>query len=444
MSSSNSVIEIKNHPSSEQLEQILDILGSGFSVGRAFFQERIQHDPTFTPANTWYATVDQVIASSVQIFPMRLRLGQDVLRVAGMGSVCTHTDYQGKGLATRILNSQSIWMRQKGYHLSMLLASKHSFYMRSGWNLLPEVMYKLNNLEYCNDHETSVSKLALHSAIDAATRDKLLQPVIDVDGYSITQFSPAHLKQMSQLYDAFNSNRTGSYVRDETYWTSLVEWPTWREAECLLLWQQDTLIAYGIIAHTRDDGAILREFIYNPHDEADIMPLFTALCKLRSDARYITAKLPYDHRLLQVFQKNGASSHLMNVAMWKILNCEALFADIQSQLQERLLSDDKLKQMSMQLNIKTEHDEISFILNQCRLHINVNTEDYDTSLNENGVTLTISEINLIKWLLYGYDSTDEKSVTGEIHEASQREAVETVLSTLFPEQPYAFYITDYY
>lgn len=475
-------IEVHNNASREQLERIFDILGNVFPVGRAFFQERADNDPTYNPANTWFATVDGVIASSVQIFPMPLRAGNTVLKVAGMGSVCTDENYQGKGLASRILSAQTAAMKQQGYHLSMLLASKHNFYSRSGWKLISETLYQLNNpvydanrsalsankaagnLENAGAVETTVSFTAVEAAQTASQAQASLSNGQAGEGCTITAFSPEQLGAMSKLYDSFNAGRTGTYVRDETYWSSLVQWPTWREAECLLLWQQDKLIAYGIIARTRNEQAILREFIYDPQSEADVMPLFAALCQLRSDARLIAAKLPSDHLLYAYFQKLGASSVDLDIAMWKIIDCAALFSALQPQLQKRLQASEALSNTSFRLSVQTGQDRILFSYRDQQLQLAVEAaaienkeSDADEAAIDNkestdvNAAVQVSELELIKWLLYGYESTAQNQTTllhetssGQNNDSSAGADTGEILRALFPAQPYAFYITDYY
>lgn len=461
MSTPQSNITVSNQASREQLERIFDILGNVFSVGRAFFQERLDNEPTYDPANTWFATVDGVIASTVQIFPMPLRAGQAVLKVGGMGSVGTDENYQGKGLASRILSAQTAWMEQQGYHLSMLLASRHSFYSRSGWQLLPETMLVLNNSAYQASNGTASTQAS------AGTDSEKLKPVQTqaplqadaVEGFSITPFSLEHIEEMSRLYDRFNANRTGTYVRNNTYWNSLVKWPTWKEAECLLLWQQNKLIAYGIIAHTSNEQAILREFIYDPQHEADVMPLFAALCELRNDTKQILAKLPGDHMLHQHFKVQGSGSIELNIAMWKIIDGAGLFDAMHEELQKRLQSNQALSGQGFELRLQTKKLSIYFSYAGKQLQISVSSfepqagmkpnsnSDIDASLN--GIAVDTTEITLIKWLLYGYQAEDEKAVAVSGKPDSETESVlqekaGAILQALFPEQTYAFYITDYY
>lgn len=463
MSTPQSNITVSNHASREQLERIFDILGNVFSVGRAFFQERLDNEPTYDPANTWFATVDGVIASTVQIFPMPLRAGQAVLKVGGMGSVGTDENYQGKGLASRILSAQTAWMEQQGYHLSMLLASRHSFYSRSGWQLLPETMLVLNNSAYQASNDTASTQASADTGSEKLAHMQTQAPLQAnaAEGCSITPFSLEHIEEMSKLYDRFNANRTGSYVRNKTYWNSLVKWPTWKEAECLLLWQQNKLIAYGIIAHTSNKQAILREFIYDPQHEADVMPLFAALCELRKDAKQILAKLPGDHMLFPHFKEQGSGSIELNVAMWKIIDGAGLFDVMHEELQNRLQSNQALSEQSFELGLQTEKLSIHFSYADKQLQITVSADesqtsmesssstDTDTDASLNGITVDTSEITLIKWLLYGYQADDGKAVAasdraGFDAESDLEEKAGAILQALFPEQPYAFYITDYY
>src|SRR5690606_24286624 len=111
--------------------------------------------------------------------------------------------------------------------------------------------------------------------------------------------------------------------------------------------------------------------------------------------------------------------------MWKILNCKALFTDLLSLLQERLLEHSMSTSRNVQLSLLTEHDEICFKLNPSGLQIDVSTvpkhdtvysaaidegNNHSQQPNNQHISLKVSEITLIKWLLYGYDASDEKTV----------------------------------
>lgn len=136
-----------------------------------------------------------------------------------MGSVAADPSYRGMGLTHKILAAQTDYMRETGYDISLLLASKHAFYEKVGWRLVPETAY----------------------AVEKQPGGE--QP----DGYTIIPFDSRYLNDIRCIYDRFNQNRTYTVVRNETYWEDLIHWPEWKKADCLLLQQNNKIVAYGII-----------------------------------------------------------------------------------------------------------------------------------------------------------------------------------------------------
>lgn len=212
-------ISVTNRPGREQLEQIYDILDECFAVGREYFQERLDLDTSYDPDTTWFATVGGKVAANVQIFPLSIRVGQAVLQTGAMGSVAADPNYRGMGLTHKILAAQTHYMREAGYDISVLLASKHAFYEKAGWRLIPETAYAIEN------------------------QARGGQP----DGYEIIPFEPRYLEDIRAIYEQFNQNRTYTVVRNETYWKDLIRWPEWKKSDCLLLQHHHKIVAYGMI-----------------------------------------------------------------------------------------------------------------------------------------------------------------------------------------------------
>lgn len=190
-------ILVKNHPTREQLELIYDILDECFPVGRAFFQERLDHDTAYDPDTTWFATVDGKIASNVQIFPLHIRVGRAVLKTGALGSVGTDPNYRGLGLAHQILYAQTNYMKDTDYDISLLLASKHAFYEKAGWRLVPQTAYAIKK----------------PASLKQPTRDEIIP------------YEARYLDEIRLIHEQFNKNRTYTVVRNESYWNDLMTWP---------------------------------------------------------------------------------------------------------------------------------------------------------------------------------------------------------------------------
>lgn len=111
----------------------------------AFFRRYLELDPTFAPHNVIVAEHAGRLLGCVQIFPRRLRVrrrgaqgdGLAETPVGGIGSVFTHPEARGAGLASALLERAVAEMRARGFELSLLFASRHAFYGRLGWHLWP-------------------------------------------------------------------------------------------------------------------------------------------------------------------------------------------------------------------------------------------------------------------------------------------------------------------
>lgn len=411
-------IKVLNRPSREQLEQIYDILGDVFPVeiGRDYFQTRLDQDSSYDPATTWFATVNDVIASTVQIFPLTIRVGTASLLVGGMGSVGTAENYRGMGLAHRILNAQTSWMKQEGYDLSLLLASKHRFYEKVGWRLIPEKIYSL----------------------------PMPSEAPSPSGYTIVPFEEGDLADIRRLYEQFNHGRTYSLIRNETYWNDMMTWPEWTQADCLLLKKGDSIVAYGIIEQVKQEQVFISELIYAKEAEDGVKDLFLALCQLRSEAKQVLIRFSDDHALTAYYKQHDADSFDMNISMWKIINLCSTLQKLQPELQRRLqaYSETLSKPIDGARNDIIHNEQLPsniwHIALQCgsecvyldyeNQHLSVTPESKPA---HNYQTITINEKELVTLIIFGYD--EQLTLDSEHNE---------LLQALFPKQQAMFYLTD--
>lgn len=389
-------ITVTNRPNRQQLERIYDVLDECFTVGKAFFQDRLDHDQAYDPATTWFAAVDGEIAANVQIFPLSIRVGQSILKTGCMGSVGTSPRYRGMGLAHKILDAQTEYMRETDYDISVLLASKHAFYEKAGWRLIPETAYSI---------EKPVS---------------VEQP----SEYDIIPFEPRYLDDLRSIYDRYNHNRTYTVVRNEAYWNDLMHWPEWNKLDCLLLLRNDKVVAYGMIERKDGEQVFISEIVYLNEAENGVEPLFHALCGLRPNAKHILAMLPEDHKLYSYYQQHQAQSLQIHTAMWKMINLHSTFRKLQPELEKRLNGNDSIADQQLHIALQCGEDRIFLDYQEKRLAVS------DVSQSHTYVPIEVDERSLLTSIMFGYQATDGTKDHSHI------------LQAFFPKQQAVFYFAD--
>lgn len=400
MTTNQPSINITHSPSPAQLERIFDILDKVFIVGGDYFRDRLLQDIAYQPETTWYATVDENIASSIQIFPLKLRVGNTVLKVGGIGSVGTDPKYRGMGLAQSILNAQCEWMIKNEYDLGLLFAVIHPYYEKLCWKLISESTYMIERPSY-----QAPSSL-----------------------YEIIPFSIEYIDQLQAIYEQYNQSRTCTVVRNASYWHDLIKWPEWKKTDCLLLHDGAKIVAYGLIEKSSTERAILYELNYLPEAEHEVISLFTALCNLRSGCTHIQAKLTRDHKLYSYVQSIAATEVPINYTMWKMLNINSLIVKLRSEFEARLLAS-------------LFHDD--------RMNIVLQIGDRNIYLNYSNKTLILSheEIEQPAHETYYLSFTPEDFICNIINgdkndEIDTNTLEESLRAILFPLQPSIFYTTD--
>lgn len=382
----------------EQLEEIYDILDQLFPVGRAFFQERLDHDSTYDPATTWAATIDGKIASTIQLFPFHARIEDCSVKIGGIGSVGTLPEYRGQGLSQGILKAQVEWMAEQQYDLSLLFAIITPFYEKAGWNVVPETAY-----------EWTVAPVEAK----------------DAEQYSIEAFDLSDLGAMKTIYEQFNATRTFTVIRPEAFWTDQLSWPRWRSTITLIAKHGGQAVAYGQISSANEGKAYLEELCYLPGHESAVAPLFLELVKNRPEATHIIAKLPADHALLESYRQWGAQQTTMTYSMWKIIRLQPMLAKLSPLFSRRLTSRPELVKDGLYVHLTCEGQH-------AYLHFGNGTASvYDQPGADVPYTeLAIHQKDLVALLFQG------------VNESTPQELRTDLIEALFPPQHSVFYLTD--
>ena len=359
----------------------------------------VEYDPWFDLDNTRACFVDGKAASVVQIFDRPMRIGNCVVRMGGVGSVGTDPPHLRAGYSSRVLRDSVRYMRTTGYDLSILGTGIQSHYARAGW-----VMYPTYSME-----------VTLPSTLEEVPPDVTIE-LCELD---------QHLPGLRAIFDQFNADRTGTFVKNAEYWTNR---PKWRRYDPSMYWmakQGGTTVAY-LLAEQWEIG----EFGYLPDAEPAMIALFWNFfrCAKAAGVQKIGAPVPSQSR--KMFEAMGCSVQRResNNMMFLITNLESLLTKIKPLLKMRLRASD-FTAWTGAIRIRYETDERTLIIRDGEISV------AQTSASPE-IDLRVSQTQLLK-LLFGNMSVEQVVFSNDlqIHEIG-------LLSALFPAGELFMWRTD--
>ncbi len=112
----------------EEREAAANLVASTFADGDAARYNAIYHNyATLRPqrygastAQEWAAFADGQMVAFMNVDPYFLHYGRAVLRVAGIGAVCTHPNHRRKGYAATLMREVLAYATEEGSHLALL------------------------------------------------------------------------------------------------------------------------------------------------------------------------------------------------------------------------------------------------------------------------------------------------------------------------------------
>jgi predicted N-acetyltransferase YhbS len=141
---------------------------------------------------------DGRIVSACRLLIYRVRVGRAEIHEGDLGMVCTHPDFQGRGLASALMRDTISHMRERQCQFGRL-GGYVPFYSRFGWVPFPRRYVEFPVEPAKAGASTLQPGEYLKSARDFGAR--------------IVPFDPVeHHEARARLYDTFNHNRTGSLV----------------------------------------------------------------------------------------------------------------------------------------------------------------------------------------------------------------------------------------
>jgi len=98
----------------------------------------VEQDARFDPRDVWVAEGDGgALLSCVQIFPRKLVMHGNSVPTGGIGTVFTHPEHRGRGLAAALMRAAMDDLQGRGMELGLLFAGPLPFYEKLGWYSWP-------------------------------------------------------------------------------------------------------------------------------------------------------------------------------------------------------------------------------------------------------------------------------------------------------------------
>ena len=336
---------------------------------RHLFVNIVEGDPWFDLNNTRACFVDGKAASVVQIFDRPMRIGDCVVRMGGVGSVGTDPPQRQAGYSSEVLRDSVRYMQAVGYDLSILGTGIQSHYARAGW-----VMHPTYNME-----------LTLPSTFGEVPPDvtiELCEPDRD-------------LPELQAIFDQFNANRTGTFVKNTEYW---VNRPRWRPYDPSLYWiakQGGQTVAY-LLAQRWE----ICEFGFLPDAEEAMTALFCPLFRRAKTEGIQEIDAPVPSQSREIFEAMGCAVRRResNNAMFLITNFGSLLAKIKPLLEARLRNSD-FSGWTGAIRLRYEADERTLVIRDGAINISQNSASPE-------IDLLVSQAQLLK-LLFGNMSAEQ-------------------------------------
>lgn len=178
-----------------ELEQAVDLCCQAFNPdGHERYWQYVKGDRSYRLPQTRVVVVNDRVISTLRVWERRIRVGESLVTMGGIGGVCTHPNYRGVGYASALMRDAIDYLRTTGCDLGVLFTIiPEAFYRRLGWTSLP-----LHGFNVMSNSATLASRPS---------------------EWQITDFNPeTDLDAVARLYDLANAQQSGTIARTRAYW----------------------------------------------------------------------------------------------------------------------------------------------------------------------------------------------------------------------------------
>ena len=247
----NQFIEIRGCSSEEELLNVIEVCDAAFpKTTKEYFERHLLEDKTLGLSDTRVLLKEGKIVSSVQLFPRIISTSSGALRFGGIGNVATLPSERRNGYAGLLLNDALDYLKTQGIPLSILTTHINSYYEKFGFETVRRTIARIE----------SITGKAFND-IRKFEKEK-------------------DLRDVANLYNEFNINKTGGLVRDEKYWRSQIDF-SGEDKDLFLVYEQDGELKGFVRGKRKENYIELLEYAFKGAHK-------TALTKLIESMAYIT------------------------------------------------------------------------------------------------------------------------------------------------------------
>ena len=388
--------------------------------GHERYWQYVRGDSSYRYDQSRVVVVDGRVVAHLRVWERSRRIGSCIVRMGGIGGVCTHPDYRGDGYATALMQDTISYMRRVGYDLSVLFSIiPCRFYRQLGWGCLPLEGFRITPRARTESEGTE---------------------------WQVEPFNEARdLDEAVPLYDAHNVQQSGTLVRPRSYWDTAPArirgiLPT------VVARHGDTLGGY---LNFRMDGkqANVREVAYDRTDPTILVALVNHLLRVceREGVDEIHGEIPHRHPIVDLLVEGcaGDLSLAGNTSMMLYaVNLPVLLRQLLPDLQSRLdASNQKFGSISICFAVNDE---------QCVLRLHQSGElqivnvDTDAGRSVNGIFNLTLPAQFFWCALLGESSWRQLEPTLEMRDISTPPEISALLPILFPQQEVIFWGPNHY
>ncbi|MDP9238406.1 MAG: GNAT family N-acetyltransferase [Chloroflexota bacterium] len=276
------------------LPAVFDLLAACFpEASRELFVAQTERDSTFRLRHGRVALLDGRVAGYVRIFARTMLVRGVHAPAGGIGSVATHPDARGAGIATALMRDAIAEMRREGMRVSYLFTGIPEFYERLGYGIVGQPSFDVDPRE-----AASAPNSGLHD---------------------VRAIDESEIPQLLAIYERAVAIRTGAVVRTKRTWRDAARWLSEDSGGCFVAERDGLRVGY-IRSRCRERGHQILEAECLLGHEGAIGALLAAVAGRAVEHREaIYALVPDDHslaaalRLLPSTRESALPTHPMMV-----------------------------------------------------------------------------------------------------------------------------------
>ena len=189
----------------DEREALLAFLPTVLIAEREYVIAELRNQPGALFEHSRVGLIDGKFVCHIRIYPRQIRLAGQVIGTGNIGGVCTDPDHRRKGYASELLRDALIYMDGHDIPMSIIHSGVTGFYASEGWDTFPQYRYAYQ------------------------TRAKLQrQQSIEVRRFERHR----DLHAVARVHEAYNQDRSLSFVRDADYWQRHFSWIRERDTTC--------------------------------------------------------------------------------------------------------------------------------------------------------------------------------------------------------------------